>query len=527
MAGGLMQLVAYGAQDLYLTGNPQITYFKTIYRRHTNFSMEYIPQYYRVLPSFSTTQRSQLTVKIDRNADLCHDSYVVFDVPNIYSTSAEKFQWIENLGQNLIAGVNVTCNGVLIDQQYGQWMNVWAQLTVDRSKRRAYDEITGNVWEMQFPDKYFGDYSPATKPSIPGRRLYIPLFFWFCNNPGLSIPLIALQYTEIYINIEFRALNELFTMWYGLSPEILYEFGKSGNTPTAGIPAFDAQLFQNIQDAGLPEVTAAELVDTLEAEGYGPLTYFWKFVNGAQAPSGLWTQNSYVFVNYIYLDADERRRFAQVSHEYLITQVQRQEFGGIDGNQTLELKISQPVKELIFTTQRTDVYTVNQWNNYTNCLYYHSLYDVSWVKNAYYFRQERQFVENNITPCLPDVQDQFPLNTNFFNANPLTILYFGNLLLNYNERFDLRDFYFYNSLQPYQYHTNSPDQGIYVYSFALNPEDFQPSGSCNFSRINRAQLYLNMRQVVNTDIEYNVVVYAHNINVFRIMGGIGSIVFTN
>lgn len=151
MAGGLMQLVAYGSQDLYLTGNPQITFFKSIYRRYTNFSMEYIPQYFRVLPTFSPTQVNTLTVKIDRNADLIHDCYVVVDLPSIYSTEDEKFQWIENVGQNIIQSAEITVNGVQLDIQYSQWMNVWAQLTIDRSKRRSYDEITGNIWQCSSP----------------------------------------------------------------------------------------------------------------------------------------------------------------------------------------------------------------------------------------------------------------------------------------------------------------------------------------------------------------------------------------
>jgi len=526
MAGGLMQLVAYGAQDLYVTGNPQITFFKAIYRRHTNFSMEYIPQYYRVLPTFSTTQANKVTVKIDRNADLIHDSYIVIDIPSIYSTKAQNFQWVENLGQNIIANVELLCNGVLIDKHYAEWLNVWAQLTVDRSKRRAYDEITGNLWEMRFPIKYYGDYSTNTKPTISGRRLYIPLFFSFCVNPGLAIPLIALQYTEILVNVEFRPLNQWFTMWYGLNPEILYEYGKSGGSPTAGIPQFDTDLFNAIQAAGLTEVTAADLVNTLEAEGFGPLTYFWKFVNGTQAP-GNWTQNSYLFVNYIFLDEDERRRFAQSSHEYLITQVQQQVFAAQTGPITLELKIQQPVKELIYTTKRTDVGLLNQWNNYTNCLYFHSLYDVSFVKNANYFKQQLEFFDNNIDPCLPSAEQQFSVNTNQYDIDEKNILYFGKLLLNSNDRFDFRDSIFFNAMEPFRYHTNSPDEGIYCYAFGLNPEEFQPSGTCNFSRINRAQLQLQIRQVVNTDIYYDVDVYALNINVFRVMAGIGSIVFSN
>jgi len=521
-----MQLVAYGAQDLYLTGNPQITFFKTIYRRHTNFSLEYIPQYYRVLPSFSTTQANKLTVKINRNADLIYDCYVAVQLPSIYSTKAQNFQWIENLGQNMILSVELLCNGVLIDKHYAEWLNVWAQLTIDRSKRRAYDEITGNTWDLRFPETFYGNYSPTTYPTYSGRMLYIPLFFAFCVNPGLSLPLIALQYTEIFMNVEFSPLNRLFTMWYGLSPETFYEYATSGGQPTAGIPDVDYQMIQAIEAAGLPEVSAADLNSTLSIVGLDPTNYFWFFANGTQAPNGTWNQNSYIYVNYVFLDEDERRRFAQTSHEYLITQLQLQEFTGIDGPQTLELKISQPVKELIFTTRRTDVYLFNQWNNYTNCMYFNSLYDVSFVKNAMYFKQQREFYDAGIQTCLPDVSNQFPQD-NQFQIDQKQILYIAKLLLNSNDRFDFRDPQFFNGLVPFKYHTNSPDIGINCYSFALNPEEFQPSGTCNFSRINRAQIQMTLRQVVNTEIEYDVNVFAHNVNVFRVMGGIGSIVFTN
>ena len=529
MTGGLMQLVAYGAQDLYLTGDPQITFFKTIYRRHTNFATEYIPQYYKVLPSFTPTQRNSVSVKINRDADLIHDCYVVLDLPDVYSTEDEKFQWVENLGENFIANVDITVNGLLIDKHYSQWLNVWAQLTIDRSKRRAYNTMIGNTPEMRFPPKYNGTYSSGSQPSIYGRRLYIPLFFWYCNNPGLAIPLIALQYTEIYVNIEFRPLNELFTMWYGLSPENFYEFGKTGNTPTTGIPSFDKQLFQAIQDADNPKLvnkTAAEVVDTLEAQGYSPLNYFWYFTNGTDAPEN-WSQNSYLLVNYIYLDEDERRRFAAVSHEYLITQTQLQEFTGITGINFLEMKINNPVKELYYVTQRTDVYVVNQWNNYTNCLYYSPLDSIEFITNAYNFREQRDFASNGISPCLPTLANQISGDPNAFDLNHLNILLRGKLILNGHDRFDTRDSIFFNALQPYKYHTNSPNEGIYLYNFGINPEGFQPAGTCNFSRINRAQFEVLLRQLVNTEIQYNVNMYALNNNIFRIMGGIGSIVFSN
>jgi len=524
MTGGLMQLVAYGSQDLYLTGNPQITFFKTVYRRHTNFSMEYVPQTFFTLPTFSTTQNNRVRVKIERNADLVYDMYVVIDIPSIYSTGDEKFQWVENLGENLIANCSIDVNGVQLDKMYSQWLNVWSQLNIPRSKKRSYNTIIGNTPDMTIPEKYYGSFSPANKPTIYGRRLYIPLPFWFCRNPGLSIPLIALQYTEIYVNIEFRRLNDLFTMWYGLNPEELYEFGTSPNL-TSGIPNVDRVVFQEINDK-ITNITAPDLVRQLEEDGFTPQNYFWKFVNGTAFP-GKWNQNAYLLVNYVYLDTDERKRFAQVSHEYLITQVQFQEFTGLGGNETLELKIQHPVKQMFYVTQRNDVNRVNQWNNYTNCLYFKSLFDTSFLKNVFYAKQEIDFIDNNIDTCLPSLLAEIEEEPDSFNINNLNILLNGKLILNGQDRYDLRDNIFYNGLVPYKYNTNSPDEGIYLYSFAVKPEDFQPSGTCNFSRINRAQFQCKLRTPLTKEVDYSINVYSVNYNIFRIMGGIGNIVFSN
>ena len=524
MTGGLMQLVAYGSQDLYLTGNPQITFFKAVYRRHTNFSMEYIPQTFFTLPTFSTTQNNIVRAKINRNADLVYDMYLVIDVPSIYSTSDEKFQWVENLGENLIYSCSIDVNGVQLDKLYSQWLNVWSQLNISRSKKRDYNKIIGNTPDMTIPEKYYGNYTLNGRPTVYGRRLYIPLPFWFCRNPGLSIPLIALQYTEIYVTVEFTRFNDLFTMWYGLNPEELYEFGKT-NTVTSGIPAVDRTLFQEINDK-LVNISATDLINQLEQDGYSPQNYFWKFINGTAFP-GVWTQNSYLFVNYIYLDTEERQRFAQVSHEYLITQVQRQQFTGLTGSEVLDMKIQHPVKEMIYVTQRNDINRVNQWNNYSNCLYFKSLFDTSFLKNVFYAKQEIDFIDNNIDTCLPTLLTAITEDPDAFNLNNLNILLNGKLILNGNDRYDLRDNTFYNGLEPYKYHTNSPDEGIYVYSFGVKPEEFQPSGTCNFSRINRAQFECKLRDPLSKEITYNITVYSVNNNIFRIMGGIGNIVFSN
>merc|ERR1711990_946934 len=256
MGGGLMQLVAYGAQDIYLTGNPQITFFKVVYRRHTNFSMEAIEQTFNGAADFG----KRVTCTVSRNGDLMHKVYLQVTVPADTSGTC-----VRNLGQALVKFAEVEIGGQRIDKHYGDWMHIWNELSQEAGKKVGYGLMTGAA---------LGAQSAETD-------LYIPLEFWFCRNPGLALPLIALQYHEVKVNIEFRALSEL--------------------TATAGLSLSAASLY----------------------------------------------------VDYIYLDTDERRRFAQVSHEYLIEQVQ---FTGDESvssvSNKIKLNFNHPCKELVWVVQK-------------------------------------------------------------------------------------------------------------------------------------------------------------------------------
>ena len=246
MGGGLMQLVAYGAQDIYLTGNPQITFFKVVYRRHTNFSMETIQQTLNGTPAASATS----TVTISRNGDLIYKVYVT-------STDQTITQ-----GSGLVQEVECEIGGQLIDRHYEQWNQIWWELTTPASKQAGFKAMVC-------------DSLPAGTVGM----CQIPLNFWFCRNPGLALPLIALQYHEVKLKLK----------WSNLSGDL--------------------------------------------------------------------TTSPEVWVDYIYLDTDERRRFAQVSHEYLIEQVQRQSAGGTS---TTKLNFNHPVKELIWTSPAVNAYTTAQ-----------------------------------------------------------------------------------------------------------------------------------------------------------------------
>jgi hypothetical protein len=461
MPGGLIQLVAKGPQDMFLTGNPLLTFFKSVYRKYTNFSMEHISNEFSVIPAFTTTSTTTVHVKIDRDGDLVNDMYLVYDLPDIYSTSDENFRWIRNLGQHIIHKAEFLIGGQLIDRVYGQWLNIWNDISLNRSQKDKYNRMIG--YDINDNVIYNGPFNTNNNPAIRRRRLYIPLDFWFTRNSGLAIPLIALQYIEAEVRIEFNSLNTLFTI------------GSLDESPE--------QYFNN------------NIIS-----GFSSQNIFWKFVNGSNADDKTWNQRSYVDTTYTFLDTDERTQFSQSTHEYLITQTQQRIFDGIlNTSSTLNLILQNPTIELIWVLQRNDVNAHNDWNNYTSSLDMFPVFDT-----------------NNLN-----------IENKLIFDNGKNIMYEATLLFNGNTRFDTRDSMFFNTLQSFRYHTGSPSEGIYAYSFSLNPEDKQPSGSCNMSVINKIELQILTKEAINTPYNYSLYLYARQYNVLRIMSGLGQLVFAN
>lgn len=407
MGGGLMQLVAYGAQDIYLTANPQITFHRVVYRRHTNFSIESIQQNFSGTADFG--RKAVCTVA--RTGDLAGRTYLQVDLPALANSSGT-VNWARNIGHVLIDSVEVQIGGQMIDKQYGDWMNIWNELTLPAEKEDTYNVMIGNTVSLTTP-----------AASIPATTLYVPLQFWFCRNPGLALPLVALQYHEVKIEVEFRSALECVQTDDGAAPS-----------------------------SGTPSLSSASL-----------------------------------YIDYVYLDTDERRRFAQVSHEYLIEQVQ---FTGEESvsssSNKFSLNFNHPVKYLAWVIQLdsnvTDSNSVgpNNWADYTD-------------------------------------QDggAFAGGDTLNNAK---------LQLNGHDRFSQREEAYFNLVQPYQHFLRGPATGIYVYSFALNPCDHQPSGTVNMSRIDNANLQVNTTTSSNA-AKFRV--YAVNYNVLRIMSGMGGIAYSN
>lgn len=529
MGGGLMQLVAYGAQDIYLTGNPQITFFKVVYRRHTNFSMEAIEQTFNGTVDFGR----KVTCTVSRNGDLIHRVYLQVTLPAVTcdtdcgGSSDGCFRWVNYVGHALIRSVEVEIGGQRIDKHYGDWLNIWNELTQEPGHQVGYDNMVGNTIAL----------TGTGLSSTEETTLYVPLQFWFCRNPGLSLPLIALQYHEVKFNLEFRNKEDVLVTALNLN--------------ACGTASDCSNLC-------VPSIPYASL-----------------------------------FIDYIYLDTDERRRFAQASHEYLIEQLQ---FTGDESvtatNAKIKLNFNHPCKELVWVVQRdanimdSGGQRWNQWSNYTDALDNDTQYgtqmdmneaimtnvESGWSSTS--FPRER----TNVTGGGGDPKEgnggvwalfnastgtNFPAGfgpgaqvppTNFgaltnagdgadhaglgpLNAgrNPVVR---AKLQLNGHDRFQERLGSYFNLVQPYQHHTNIPACGINVYSFALKPEEHQPSGTCNMSRIDNATLQLQLTpRTVTADTGLNrnngsagsakVRVYATNYNVLRIMSGMGGIAYSN
>ena len=425
MGGGLLQLVAYGAQDVYLTGNPQITFFKVVYRRHTNFAIEAIEQ----TATGSNSLGSRATFQLTRNGDLIHRVYFYGQIKNNADTSVAL---VPNFGQKLLKTIELEIGGQRIDKHYSEWLYIWNELSLPFGKREGYYKMIG-------ANKYNNCTLLETKKSY---ELYVPLEFWFCRNVGLALPLIALQYHEVKINVEYESQAKLVDE-------------KTTNT-----------TFQ---------------ADTIKNNTYDNANIV------LEAPK-LW-------VDYIFLDTDERRRFAQLSHEYLIEQLQFTGTDNItasaneDGMKSMRMNFNHPCKELVWAIKKNDdsVY----WNNFSTA---------------------KPLNENDATASLNDY---------IKSVNPVMQ---AKIMLNGNDRFAQRKGDYFSLVQPYQHHENTPDdyhKGINVYSFAIKPEEHQPSGTLNMSRIDTAVLSLSSL------IEGSIHIYAVNYNVLRILSGMGGLAYSN
>jgi hypothetical protein len=475
-----MQLVAYGAQDVYMTNDPQITFWKRAYKRHTNFSVESIGQNFQGNVNFG----SKPSCQISRNGDLIHKAYIQVRLPKIADTVDPSKVWVPWIGHALIESVDISIGGQTIDRHFGDWIHIW-------------NELSGNNQD---------GYAKMVGKRITEREniLYIPLNFWWNTSAGMALPLIALQYHEVRVNFNFAKIDKCL-------------------------------------QSGVDKNVALDSTD-LEAE---------------------------LYVDFVYIDTEERKRFAQSSHEYLIQQVQftgdeivRSSSTNITPNR-VNLNFNHPCKELIWVVSDSSAdskfkYTFkqakdNNFNTLTakaNELFSDGIDGI--FGNDVHSESAGSAVPDTHYTMVPKLDDngvqvqvegetvyvQVPTTTGPGADIHVTMptQYKGpvaeaNIQLNGHDRISPRPGTYFNLVQPYQHHTNVPkNKGIYCYSFALEPESEQPTGSCNMSRIDNAVLNLklhNHEETEDSSKTHNLKVFATNFNVLRIMGGMGGLAFAN
>jgi hypothetical protein len=556
MPGGVMQLVGKGAQDQLVTGSPSFSHFRSMYKRHTDFAMEHFRLYFKTT-NLSMPAAGSLTLKtrVERFAQLINDSYLSITLPNIYSPVVAvtppangrinnqsnaigyEFQWIENIGYNMINYVSLTINGQEIVRHTGEWMKLYAALKYNQNKKALNNELVGNVAELNDPanafdriNQYPHSISSSTKtaePSIHGRVLTIPFHFWFCENVGTALPLVALQQSDVEIVVELKNMYSLFTV-----------LDTNPNSTTFGSRIVPSNTLPMSTFLSPPTRTGVPVNSSLQT---------WNIV-------------PFIEANYIFLHESELAHIAKTDHSFIITQVDLvSTFGQYGPSNDLELMLRNLCTRVVWVCQRIDRAALNDYDNYTN-----------WENRN-----------------IPPVSRSSPLYTSgnelASNISQRDILLESSIILDGNERFGIKQSEFFSRIQNYRHQdgvaiTDLP--GIYSYSFALDHDKGQPSGHLNGSMFNRTILRntyvtpplttslsvgnnvngtfcvlkstaLNanptfvradninkyspdelVRIVRKTDAQtlaysYNVRAYVESYNFLRVLGGIGNVVFSS
>ena len=524
MPGGLVQLAAIGVQDIFLISSPEVTFFKLVYRRHTNFSFEPIGQNFLTRPDFG--RRSTCTIA--RAGDLIYHSYIVIDLPAIPTfinsdgmvDNLSKAAWARKIGYALIKSVEMEIGGQSIDKQYGDWLAIYSELTgPGPPNQKGLNNMIGNIPELF-------EFSNGKNTF----RLFVPLIFWFNRQNGLALPLVSMQYSEVKINLEIQPINDVLI----LAPTnsilikddvvtfIPFEYIEqivNGQVVTGMFISFDFDTktlyyvkecdtfaFQGPVNNTVivnQTVNAADIEAAILNKSSQALVIFGLTSGGVAFPQDnaveqaiapqltqtLSLANCFLLIDYIYLDTDERLRFANASHEYLIEQL---EFTGtvpiMSNIAKIQLQLNHPCKSVIFVVQLDCIRNGNFHDtfNYTN------------------------------SPVRDLVTGELVGTNNVLKAQ---------ILLNGLGRFSIRPGTYFDWVQSYQNYTYAQEEGINVYSFALHPEDIQPSASCNMSKIDNVFLQITTDPIINATTTANVLYYSVNYNILRIINGLAGVTY--
>ena len=490
MAGGLLNLVSQGQQNIILNGNPSKTFFKVKYSKYTNFGLQKFRVDFEGAKTLRLTEESSFTFKIPRYADLLMDCYVSVDIPTIWSPilppqnnttntnwAPYEFRWIENLGAQMISKISITCGNQTLQEFSGTYLLAQVQRDFNGTKRLLFDSMSGNTPDLNDPANYgtrvnsdpnafYTDNPIGSEPSIRGKTLYIPLNAWFNLRSQMAFPLIALQYNELHINITFRPINELF--------QIRDVFDQVNNYPYVA-PNFNLyymQMYRFLQPP--PDVNL------------GPTSYV--------DTRTLWNADIHLNCTYCFLSNDESKLFALNEQKYLFKQVYEKPYYNLSGSTKIQLDSIGMVSSHMFFLRRSDANLRNEWSNYTNWPYKYMPNDIVQAPStgSYQITQTsatggNQIVTLNGPGVNPDgYMTGLMVTGDYSTQNQKGILISLAILFDGQYRENSQPAGVYNFIEKYLRTDGFAPYGLYCYNYCLNssPFDLQPSGAINMSRFN-------------------------------------------
>ena len=487
MAGGLLNIISSGNNNIFLTGNPNKTFFKVTYVKYTNFGMQKFRIDYSGLRELRPSEDSHFTFKIPRYADLLMDTYIVLTLPDIWSPvfapcdetqqkwSPYDFKWIKDIGTHMIKEITINCGGLMLQKYTGEYLAAMVERDFTTEKKQLFDEMTGNVTELNnpayafgrtnaYPSAAFTTSSTGAEPSIRGRNLYIPVNTWFTLNSNCAFPLVALQYNELSISVTFRPIQDLFQVRDVHDPDFSFPYVK---------PNFNESRFQMYRFLQTPP------------SSYVSAEYYENKIS-------TWNADVHLLSTYCFLSKEETQKFAAEDHVYLVKDVYEHNYENVLGSKRLKVETNGMISNWMWFLRRNDANLRNEWSNYTNWPY-RSLPSNITLAPITPFSDSELTVGMGVNPTTTQQNTGITITGNYHPENRKDILETMGILLNGEYRENLMTKGVYQYVEKYVRTKGNAKDGLYCYNFCLNtsPFEYQPSGAINMSKFKNIEIELN------------------------------------
>ena len=485
MAGGLLNIVSVGNNNVFLTGNPSRTFFKVTYSKYSNFGLQKFRLDYDGLRDLRLTDSSTFTFKIPRYAELLMDTYLVMTLPDIwspiYSPCADtnnrwapyEFRWIQNIGTHMIEEIVITCGSLTLQKYSGAYLAAMVERDFSEEKKKLFHSMSGNIPEISdpanvygransYPSAYYTPNSAGAEPSIRGRDLYVPINTWFTLNNGCAFPLISLQYNELVISVTLRPIQELF--------QVRDVFDIQYNRPYVQ-PDFTQSRFQMYRFLQSPPAVSTD------AANY-------------QNQVGIWNADVHLLSTYCFLSQEEAKQFAREDQIYLVKDVFEYTSENVTGSKRISLTSNGMISNWMWYLQRNDVNLRNEWSNYTNWPYRTIPQDIIFGDSLSPNQYDTTYLYGPGIDPVDDRNTGINITGNYSTNNQREILLTMGILLNGEYRENILTRGVYDYIEKYTRTAGYAKEGLYCYNFCLNTSPFetQPSGAMNLSKFKNIEL---------------------------------------